>query len=398
MGTLFRRTEAGHWYAQFTDETGRRIKKSTGTRHKRIAQQIMAQWELEVTKIRSGLVDREALTLASEASRALAEHLRDWQASMQARNLSDQWISENHNRLNRVATWANWITLADVSASDLEAFTLDLMKSGRYKKSDPRSLRTAGQYIQTAKTFTRWCVKTGRLPRDPLISVSKPNFQSDRRIERRMLLPAEWPWLKAAAGESACFGVSSETRPLLYEFAITTGLRSREIRALTFQNCHLSMDPPYVTLGAKSTKNSKGARQYLTRPLADELKQFGHGRPPRAPLFELCSQSNMARMLRTDLRAARDNWITELDDSEEQKRRKESDFLAVQNFAGEKLDFHSLRHTCGAWLAIRGVHPKVIQSIMRHSTITLTFDVYGHLMPGAEAGAVDTIENLLRPS
>ncbi len=61
--------------------------------------------------------------------------------------------------------------------------------------------------------------------------------------------------------------------------------------------------------------------------------------------------------------------------------------LAV-NESGEGLDFHALRHTCGAWLALRGVQPKVIQSVMRHSTITLTLDTYGHLIAGAEAAAI----------
>ena len=52
------------------------------------------------------------------------------------------------------------------------------------------------------------------------------------------------------------------------------------------------------------------------------------------------------------------------------------------------IDFHALRHTCGAWLAVTGAHPKVVQTIMRHSTITLTMDTYGHLFPGQEADAV----------
>ena len=52
------------------------------------------------------------------------------------------------------------------------------------------------------------------------------------------------------------------------------------------------------------------------------------------------------------------------------------------------MDFHALRHTCGAWLAMSGVHPKVVQTVMRHSTITLTMDTYGHLFPGQEAEAI----------
>jgi len=62
---------------------------------------------------------------------------------------------------------------------------------------------------------------------------------------------------------------------------------------------------------------------------------------------------------------------------------------------GENIDFHSLRHACGAWLAMSGAHPKVIQTIMRHSTITLTMDTYGHLFPGQEADAVADMGKLM---
>ena len=42
-----------------------------------------------------------------------------------------------------------------------------------------------------------------------------------------------------------------------------------------------------------------------------------------------------------------------------------------------------------------GVHPKVVQTVMRHSTITLTMDTYGHLFPGQEADAVTRLDDLL---
>jgi integrase len=65
------------------------------------------------------------------------------------------------------------------------------------------------------------------------------------------------------------------------------------------------------------------------------------------------------------------------------------------NHSGEVFDFHGLRHTCGAWLALTGAHPKVVQTVMRHSTITLTMDTYGHLFPGQEAEAIGRLQGLL---
>ena len=68
--------------------------------------------------------------------------------------------------------------------------------------------------------------------------------------------------------------------------------------------------------------------------------------------------------------------------------------LKYRDSADRVADFQSLRHTCGSWLAAAGVHPKVIQRIMRHSTITLTMDRYTHLFKGDEAVAVAKLPSL----
>jgi hypothetical protein len=68
---------------------------------------------------------------------------------------------------------------------------------------------------------------------------------------------------------------------------------------------------------------------------------------------------------------------------EEYARRMQSDFLAAESHDGEVIDFHALRHTCGAWAAMGGAHPKAVQALMRHSVITLTMDTYGHLFGNA---------------
>ena len=76
-------------------------------------------------------------------------------------------------------------------------------------------------------------VSNGKLPSDPLATVKKPNPETDRRIERRMLRHDEWQWLRnvVAVGDDR-FGMSGEERALLYETAIQAGLRSNEIRSL----------------------------------------------------------------------------------------------------------------------------------------------------------------------
>ena len=42
-----------------------------------------------------------------------------------------------------------------------------------------------------------------------------------------------------------------------------------------------------------------------------------------------------------------------------------------------------------------GAHPKAVQAVMRHSSITLTMDTYGHLFPGQEADTVSRFPNMI---
>ena len=49
----------------------------------------------------------------------------------------------------------------------------------------------------------------------------------------------------------------------------------------------------------------------------------------------------------------------------------------------ESITLHECRHTFASLLIASGENPKAVQEFMGHSTITETFDRYGHLFPGA---------------
>ena len=54
--------------------------------------------------------------------------------------------------------------------------------------------------------------------------------------------------------------------------------------------------------------------------------------------------------------------------------------------------FHDLRHTCATLLLSKGVHAKFVQELLGHATISITLDIYSHVLPGmgdATAGAMD---------
>ena len=57
--------------------------------------------------------------------------------------------------------------------------------------------------------------------------------------------------------------------------------------------------------------------------------------------------------------------------------------------------FHELRHTAATIAIEAGAHPKALQLRMGHSSITVTLDRYGHLMPGADEALADSIDELV---
>ena len=72
--------------------------------------------------------------------------------------------------------------------------------------------------------------------------------------------------------------------------------------------------------------------------------------------------------------------------------------LAYRDPEGLVADFHALRHTFITNLARGGVHPKVAQSLARHSTIGLTMDRYTHTLVGEQAEALDALPDLSKPA
>ena len=58
----------------------------------------------------------------------------------------------------------------------------------------------------------------------------------------------------------------------------------------------------------------------------------------------------------------------------------------------ETTRFHDLRHTCATLLLRQGVNPKFVQELLGHTDVSLTLNIYSHVLPdmgGTAAGAMD---------
>ena len=61
-----------------------------------------------------------------------------------------------------------------------------------------------------------------------------------------------------------------------------------------------------------------------------------------------------------------------------------------------RVSFHSLRHTHASLLLAAGVPMLTVSRRFGHAKVSTTLDVYGHLMPGADADAAKAIEGVLK--
>ncbi len=53
--------------------------------------------------------------------------------------------------------------------------------------------------------------------------------------------------------------------------------------------------------------------------------------------------------------------------------------------------FHDLRHSAASLFLAMDVHPKIVQEILGHSEISMTMDIYSHVLPTMQKNAMDKL-------
>ena len=59
------------------------------------------------------------------------------------------------------------------------------------------------------------------------------------------------------------------------------------------------------------------------------------------------------------------------------------------------LTLHEARHTFASLMIAAGVNAKALTTYMGHASVRVTFDRYGHLMPGNESEAAGLLDDYL---
>ena len=317
----------------------------------------------------------------SAGMKPLADHVADYAAYLAAKGNTSEHVEKCRARVQRVLEACRFAFWSEIEASrvlaalnDLRTDTVD--DKGHVVKAGIGAA-SFNHYLTAFKSFCRWMVKDGRAGESPVAYLDGVNARADRRRDRRALTVEEVRrLLTKTRGGPARAGMSGPERATLYRLAVETGLRRGELASLTRASFSLDGAKPTVAVEAAYSKHRRRDVLPLRSDTAAELQAFMAAKMPAAPAFAMPNRDRTIRAFKKDLKAAGIEYL---------------------DGAGRVADFHSLRHTAGTLLAATGAHPKVAQSLMRHSDINLTMSRYSHVLVGQESDAVAALPDLSAP-
>jgi integrase len=76
--------------------------------------------------------------------------------------------------------------------------------------------------------------------------------------------------------------------------------------------------------------------------------------------------------------------------------RKRVYYMVRRKAELRRLPFHYLRHAFASFHMQAGESLEYVRDQLGHSSIQVTVDIYGHLVPGANSGAADRLDTTLR--
>ena len=180
--------------------------------------------------------------------------------------------------------------------------------------------------------------------------------------------------------------------------AATTGLRRGELLGLTWDCVDLGkgiitvrrqLIPVKGGLKIEETTKSDSSKRRinLTDDAIRELKSHKK------------EQEEKIKMLPDDLYQD-NNLVFALEDGRFiEPRAFTKRFQRIIKKAGlSKVRLHDLRHTHASLLLARGIHPKIVQERLGHSSISITLDLYSHLTDNLQKAAALSLNGLMTKS
>lgn len=238
-----------------------------------------------------------------------------------------------------------------------------------------RSAPTRSGQLTSAHTVRRMKQVLGRaltiaereelVPRNVARLVDGPRVDSKRE---RTLTPDQYRMLVSALDDHVTGRGSTqvhESTALLCVFLASTGLRRGEALGLEWRD--LDLDAGTLLVRQAKKRDSRTGRDFLAKP-----KTLGAHRTVHMPAVVV----NQLRKLDHTQRFV---FGMRLDSATRAVPRH------TERVIGEAFSPHELRHSAASLMIAAGVPLKTISETLGHTSISITADVYGHLMADARA-------------
>jgi integrase len=341
----------------WSKQDGRRIKKSFHTHAEARAWRAAAQ-----TEIRRGTMRGPSRLTLREASEAWLEGARDGSIRNRSGDRYKPSVVRGYEtslRL-RVLPELGDRKLSDVNRAAVQAFVDRLLAEG----ADPSTIRNA---LMPLRAIVRRAVARGDIAVNPTSGLELPAVRGRRD---RIASPDKATKLLEAL---------PERDRALWATALYGGLRRGELQALRWSDVDLAkgvirVERAWDAREGEIEPKSRAGRRSV--PIAAVLRRH---------LVEhrQLANSGMLVFARPDGKA--------FDGSTVDARAKS----AWRLVGLEPITLHEARHTFASLMIAAAVNAKALATYMGHASVTITYDRYGHLMPGNEDEAAALLDTYL---
>ena len=225
-------------------------------------------------------------------------------------------------------------------------------------------------------------MKWGLLARNPADAVSPPRVQ---RLEMQTWGEDDISRFLEAAKDSPYYA--------LFYTSLFTGMRRSELLALRWQDVDFILSQVYISRSLhhlrdgsivfRSPKTAKGKRTVALPPSAILLlkEHYEKQKLERAMLGTPLSDDDLVFSY-PDGNPLLPDTVTYV-------------WIKLVRRAGLKpIRLHDARHSHASLMLKQGVHPKIVQERLGHSSIQITLDTYSHVAPGLQQAAAEGFDKL----
>ncbi len=360
-GSIYKRND-GRWEAKITIQGDRR-KSLYGKTRREVQEQLTEALRAQ----RHGRFD-------PEPSQKVSGYLGHWLEDQARPSVRPRTYESYALNVRRLTAYIGNIRLDRLRPNHLQHCYAELLKTGL-------STRSVQQAHGVLRVALRQAVRWGLLTQSPTAAVTPP--RSPRR-EMQPLTPEQVQALLASSADDSLHP--------LWVLLVTTGLRIGEATGLEWQ--HIDLDRGTLVV-RQALQRQQGKGWVLVEPKT--------GRSRRT----VCLAGGTIEALRRHrdrqkLTGAEPRWdgktlvfCTGSGKPLAPSNIRRSLHRTLKQASLPLIRVHDLRHTAATYLLSVGTHPKVVQELLGHSTVTLTLDTYSHVLPALHKQVASHMDDLI---